>query len=113
MKRALYLLASMCLVTVAQASSTVPRDRIITQILTYRDSLTVIYSPPYANSEGCANTGASSSYGVILIGNDPNKLLISTALAAFATGKTVGFGLNGCSTWYGGVPKIYRVDQVQ
>jgi hypothetical protein len=111
-KLAVILTAAAC-ATASYGSTQVPRDRTIVQMLHY-DSYTVIeYTPPYATTEGCGGEVQYPGFVAISAASDPYRTLVTSAMSAFAGGKTVGFGLSGCFGWGGGLPIVYRVDQVE
>jgi len=86
-------------------------DKTIIELHTYTTGVSLKYSPVSSSAYGCS--GASATYTVhIDWTTDPDlKLLYSAALAAYAAGKKVGFGVDGCVAGYGGdVPKVYRLD---
>ena len=41
------------------------------------------------------------------------KALYSSSLTAFTTGTKVRFGSNGCVSWGGTIPKVYRLEMIK
>jgi hypothetical protein len=92
------------------ASSQIPADRRITKIQSYDTYVAITFSPSFTNNEGCAGAGQANSLVIDLTSSAHAKSMYATALAAYMQGKNVGFGINGCYAWGGGVPKAYRID---
>ena len=89
----------------------VPVNRKISHISTYGTWAAIQYSPAYTNDVGCPGS-VDDRVAVINWGtNSNNKAMYAMAMSAFLTNKTVGFGILGCwSSYGGGVPLVYRVD---
>ncbi|WNO10317.1 hypothetical protein [Teredinibacter sp. KSP-S5-2] len=86
-------------------SQSVPSDRSVSLLVAYGDIVVVQFSPSFENTQNCSSSSQVTAQ--LDLNEDPHKALYSTLLMAFASGKKVGFGIEGCSGQY---PKIYRVD---
>jgi hypothetical protein len=79
------------------ASTIVPSDRSIDKIIYFKNAVGVYYTPPFTTSEHCESEAVYPGVAVIIIADDPDKILISAVMSAHASGKKVGFGLSGCT----------------
>ncbi len=107
------LLLSFAVTNVALAVDQVPTSRTITRIHSYSNFAVVRFSPDFPSTLACGGVSSLQANTVVIdfTSNKDAKTQYATVLAAFLTGKKVGFGVNSCSPFFGfGVPKIYRVD---
>ena len=83
----------------------------IVSIHTYKDYAAVRYEPARSNGENCSSAEYRENVFIVKYTDSSHAdNMHATALSALHTGKTIGLGLDGCSTWGGGVPKAYRID---
>lgn len=89
----------------------IPMNRQITLVQTYANFAAVRFDPPYENNLGCAFSGSDSFVVIDWTTNANNKAMYAATLSAYLTQQPVGFGISGCSAFYGGgTPLVYRVD---
>lgn len=86
-------------------SEQIPLDRKITRINAYDNFVFIYFTPAYVDAQGCPN-GGDVTVAIDTTG-ELGTNIYSAALAAASTGKTVGFGINGCQN---NRPKVYRID---
>jgi hypothetical protein len=108
--RSIALVAAVTLSATASASTQIPMDRTITFINTYPQGALIIFTPAFANTDGCTASGSSTSVLIEWTTDANQKNLYVAALAAMHSGAKVGFGTSGCGTYLVGVPLVYRVD---
>ena len=66
------------------------------------------FSPVGTDTEGCSHSNQGYAWiDYSTTGEPDGKAIYATALAAQIAGKSVGFGLNGCSS--NGFPVIYAI----
>lgn len=93
------------------ATTQIETNKKIVEMHVYADYASVIYTPAHTDGAGCTGIGASNTVTISWSADENYRAMYSAALSAYVTGKTVGFGVNGCITGYGGeVPKMYRLD---
>lgn len=89
----------------------ISENKTFTGIHVYADKASFSYSPAHSDGAGCNGAGAINTVTISWLENDDFKAMYSAALAAYASGKEVGFGVSGCISAYGGdTPKMYRLD---
>lgn len=109
--RLFVILAGLGLSFVANGNSQIPLNKTITEVHAYSTGVTFTYSPVSTGSYNCSGAGATYAVHIDWTADPDLKILYSVALAAYTSGKQVGFGVDGCVAGYGGdVPKIYRID---
>lgn len=86
------------------ASDQIPRDRTITNLYVYGESVVVEFTPEFTNTQNCPET--SKTKAIIDLANGQNQTLYTAALSAAMSKTKVGFGLAGCDNNV----LIYRVD---
>ena len=97
-------------VATAAAADQIPTDRTITKIYAYTTYAVVRFSPEFSSTQGCTGLAILQN-DTLVIDFCAQKVQYATVLAAYLTGKKVGFGVNGCSPNFGnGVPVVYRVE---
>ena len=98
------------------ASTQVPMDRTITQLITYDNLIVLRFDPPYPNDQNCLSAVQDRAVAIKLEPDGTgtyvkNNNLYASALAAYLSRRKVGFGINGgCANWSNGIPYIYRVE---
>ena len=88
----------------------IPPDRTIVKIFTYNNFAVVKFSPPFANDLGCGGDNANIHAAIFFDANPDKKVQVAMAMMAMSLKQKIGFGISGCLSWAGGVPKAYRVD---
>jgi hypothetical protein len=84
--------------------------RKITSIQAYGKGA-AIHFPSYTNAQGCVGAQATNTVFIDFAASPDLKSPFAAVLAAYLSGKSVGFGIDGCYAGYGGgVPTVYRVD---
>ena len=87
----------------------VPADRTIVKIFTYDNLAVIKYTPPFTNNLGCGGGGQDSHVAIFFDTNPDKKAQLATVMMAMSLKQKIGFGLNGCFSWAGGIPTVYRV----
>ena len=89
----------------------IPPDRTIDHIFNYRTYAVIRYTPPLTSTLGCGAGAAANNHVVLSWETDPNmKFQFATMLTAHALKKKIGFGVNKCHPWGGGIPMMYRIE---
>lgn len=89
----------------------IAENKTITGIHVYEEKVSLSYTPAHTDGAGCTGSGATNTVTISWAESEHFKAMYSTALAAYASGKTIGFGVSGCISAYGGeTPKVYRLD---
>lgn len=80
----------------------------IEHVLAYGSTAIVKLGAVQPNTESCTRSDAGSYVAIEFVDGDG---LYSTLLSAYMAGRSVGFGVSGCSIWgETTVPKVYRVE---
>jgi len=103
---ALLFLATTNYATAGAVSSPITK---INRIFTYGTSAVLSIENAVTSSSGCSQ----NKFVSINISTNAGKALYSSALTAFTTGTKVRFGSNGCVSWGGTIPKVYRLEMIK
>ncbi len=87
----------------------VPADRTVVKIINYDNYAVIRFSPEFANSLACGGGGQNSHVAIFFDANPDKKAQLATVMMARSLKQKIGFGINGCFVWGGGIPKVYRV----
>ena len=91
------------------ASDQIPRDRTVVAIMTYDNYAVVQFSPAFANNLACGGSVQNTHVALLFDTNSHKKAQLATVMMAMSLKQKIGFGLNGCFSWGGGIPTVYRV----
>lgn len=96
---------------VATATQVIPAGKTVYRIHTYDGYAVLRFSPATTSTEGCGGGALADTTVVIDWSTSAGyKLHYAAVLAAQVNGKLMGFAVNGCHPWGGGVPIVYRID---
>ena len=113
LNRILLLLCTLIFtVSLSAATDRITPDKTIINISTYETYAAIKYSSTGTfTTVSCSSSNDHTWVVIDWSTNSNNKTLFNSALAAYALGKKVGFGINdNCHPFGGGVPRVYRVD---
>lgn len=102
---ALLFLATTNYATAAAVTSPITK---ISKVYTY-GTYTVLAIQNSVAGSGCSK----GNFVAFDITTNAGKALYSSALTAFTTGMQVRFGSNGCVSWGGTIPKVYRLEMIK
>ncbi|MFB3041881.1 MAG: hypothetical protein ACE1ZS_08845 [Candidatus Poribacteria bacterium] len=93
----------------AWAADNIPLNRTVVSISTYDNYAVVKFSPEFANNLACGG-GVQNTHVVVFFDTNPNKKAqLALVMMAMSLKQKIGFGINGCFGWGGGIPIVYRV----
>ena len=94
-----------------QQRGQIPQDRSITRIASYTTFALVRFSPAHPSTAACGHRDEDQEVAIDWRTTPDAKVMYAAALLAFATGKLVGFGFDGC---HGSQRReLYRLDMLQ
>ncbi len=96
----------------AWAADSIPLNRTVVSIRTYDNYAVVRFSPEFTNNLACGGGGQNTHVAIFFDTNPDKKAQLATVMMAMSLKKKIGFGINGCFGWGGGIPTVYRVDVV-
>lgn len=76
----------------------------------YTGYAVITLATPGTNADGCGHASAADYVSIYWADDENAKQLFDVVKDAALQGQELGFGVNGCVAWSGGVPKVYRVD---
>lgn len=89
----------------SQATTQLPLETVVTGMGAYASGAYIHFAKSMPGLEGCSNT----QYELWLdFTASDGKAMYATALAAFLSGRSLGFGVSGCNSV--GTAVVYRVD---
>ncbi len=105
----LYILTLFLLPMGLSANEQIPKSQ-IRSLQVYNDFAVVRLMDPGQNVDGCTRSNAAE-FVAVLFDSSAGREMYSAVLAAYMSGRELGFGASGCHAWGGStVPRIYRVD---
>ncbi len=108
MKKLIFVLLLLASTNYAFGYSSTPVTK-INRIFTYGEFAVLALENSAGTAEGCSN----NNFVTFDITTAGGRALYSATLTAFTTSAKVRFGIHGCFSWGGTIPKAYRLEMLK